>query len=112
MIKVNVLGRTVKDVELKEGKTQSGEDYKMGKICIACETVNSSKEKNDVIYFETIVNGKKADFFAKYLKKGARVLISGDLVFDKYTLNQKEYQTNLIKNADIHIIDFSENENK
>lgn len=75
MNKILLIGRIVKDLELKESKT----------ICFSNFTLAVNRMEKDVADFISCVAfGKTAENMAKYLGKGRQVAIEGHLQVDKW----------------------------
>lgn len=77
MNKVIMLGRLVKDVELKQSKAGKG----FANFSIA---VNRAFEKDKADFFQCMVFGKTAEYLDKYASKGSQVLIEGSVQIDEY----------------------------
>lgn len=74
MNKVILLGRLVKDVELK--KVQ---DLSIGEASLA---VNG--KDGEAIFIDLVSFGKLAENLAKFFRKGSRILIEGELKQDRF----------------------------
>jgi single-strand DNA-binding protein len=71
---VNIIGRLVRDIDLKYIKTGSA----VVAFTIANNRTNKEK-KEDVSYFDCVAWGNQAEIIAKYLKKGRRLGVEGRL---------------------------------
>lgn len=78
MNNVNLIGNVTRDFELKT--SASGADYVNFSIGI---TRSRQRDRTDFINITAF--GKTAEICAKYLNKGSRVGITGELQTDKYT---------------------------
>lgn len=95
MNKVNIIGRTVKDVELRY--TQSGKAVATGTIAVPRSFKNENGEiESDFIPF--VIWGKQAETFANFVTKGNLVGISGSIQTRNYENNngQRVYVTEII----------------
>ena len=75
---VNMSGRLTRDIELKYLPSQTA----VAEAGIACN--RKYKDKDQTCFCEITVMGKQAEVFAKYLKKGDPVIISGRLELDQW----------------------------
>ena len=76
------IGRLTKEVELNH--STSGTAYLTNSI--ACERKFSKENKSD--FFNIKVFGKTAEAMAKYLRKGSKILVEGNLQNDEYTTKE------------------------
>ena len=104
MNKITVVGRLTREVELKDVN---------GRQCASFGVASQNKQKNketgryDLSNFYTVTCwGNTADVASKYLKKGNRVGVSGDLVYREYVgTDGKNHGVLEINNADIDLIE-------
>lgn len=103
MNKITVIGRLTRDVELKDFNGRNVASFGVA-------SQNKRKDKDTGEYgsnFYTVsVWGASADVAARYLKKGNRVGVSGDLVYREYVGNDgKNHGILEINNAEIDLIE-------
>lgn len=77
MNKVFLIGNICNDLELKDGN-----GYSMLKINLACDTTNSKGEKITE-FVNCIAWNKTAETMSKYLEKGRKIAIEGNLRVNK-----------------------------
>lgn len=107
--KITVIGRLTRDVEIKDFN---------GRNCASFGVAaqNKHKDKNtgkyDTNFYTVTAWGATADIASKYLKKGNRVGVTGDLIYREYvgTNDGKNHGVLEINNADIDLIETA-NEN-
>lgn len=100
MNKVELMGRLVKDIELKKGKN----DNIYGTFTLAV----GRKESKDVTDFiDCVAFGKLAETISKYTEKGNRLIVTGSLHFDTYTDKEGKNRNivSIIVN-DFYFVDF------
>lgn len=103
MNKIYVYGRLTRDVELKEVN---------GRNCASFGVAAQNKHKNkdtgnyDSNFYTVTAWGQAADIASRYLKKGQRVTVAGDLVIRDYigTDNQKHTIVE-INNAELDLVE-------
>jgi len=103
MNKITVIGRLTRDVELKDFNGRNVASFGVA-------SQNKRKDKDTGEYgsnFYTVsVWGASADVAARYLKKGNRVGVSGDLIYREYVGNDgKTHGVLEINNADIDLVE-------
>lgn len=101
MNNINIIGRIATDLELKESK---------GKIYIKFNLAVPRENKKDITdFFPCVSFGKMAELIKKYLNKGNRIAINGQLISSQY-----EYKGEKRKSFEILIenIDFIESAKK
>ena len=103
MNKITVIGRLTRDVETKDFNGR-----KCATFGVASQNKRKDKDSNEygTNFYTVSVWGVTADVAAKYLKKGNRVGVSGDLIVRDYvgTDNQKHTVVE-INNAEIDLIE-------
>lgn len=77
MNKVELMGRLVKDIELKKGKN----DNVYGVFTLA---VNRKENKEIADFIDCVAFGKLAEIISEYTEKGNRIIVTGSLHFDRY----------------------------
>ncbi|MBE7054413.1 MAG: single-stranded DNA-binding protein [Ruminococcaceae bacterium] len=88
MNKVILIGRTTKDIELK------GDETKVANFTLAVIR-NVNKEVTDFI--PCVAFNHKAEILEKYVKKGNKVAIQGNIQISKYEKDGKtEYNTQVV----------------
>lgn len=78
MNKIIVMGRLTKDPETVA--TQSGTS--LARYTVAVDRKYKKEGSQSTDFFNCTSFGKQADFVAKYLKKGVKVVISGEMLLD------------------------------
>lgn len=78
MNKIIVMGRLTKDPETVA--TQSGAS--LARYTVAVDRKYKKEGSQSTDFFNCTSFGKQADFVAKYLKKGVKVVISGEMLLD------------------------------
>lgn len=78
MNKIIVMGRLTKDPET--GATQGGTSFARYTVAVDRKYKREGAQSTD--FFNCTSFGKQADFVAKYLKKGVKVVISGEMLLD------------------------------
>ena len=103
MNKITTIGRLTRDVELKEVS---------GRKCASFGVASQNKRRNkDTNQYETNFYtvtcwGATAEVASKYLKKGQRVGVSGDLIYREYVgTDGKNHGVLEINNAEIDLIE-------
>lgn len=85
MNKVILLGRLVRDIELRYTQSQMA----IGKTAIAVTrkyTLNGEK-REETCFIDITFFGKQAEIANQYLGKGSKLLVEGRLKFDQWTDN-------------------------
>ena len=82
MNKIILLGNLTKDPDARY--TQNGKAMVRTSIAITSSFKNAAGERQ-TDFFNLLAWGKTAEFFAKYLKKGSRILVEGRLQNNHYT---------------------------
>ena len=99
---ITVIGNLTKDV--KQGKTKNGSD-------VTTFNVASANSMNGTNFYAVNVYGAFGDTCAKYLGKGSKVCVNGDLIISTYDANGKVY-TNIVINAkDVFFLSTKEPQN-
>lgn len=90
MNKVFLIGRIVKDLELKKIKSDSS-------VCEFTLAVNRDKENADFI--NCVVWNKQAENLSKYHSKGSLIAVLGEIRTEQYEIkDQKKYKTYVLVN--------------
>ena len=110
MNKILMLGRLVRDVELRF-VPNSG--TAVAKFTIAVNRDFKKQGEPDADFFNCVCFGKIAENTAKYVNKGCRVLVEGNLKTGSYENKegQKIYTTDIICNK-VEFVDFMKEEAK
>lgn len=106
MNKIELIGRLVKDIEVK--KSKNGNDF--GTFTLAVQR-KSNKEITD--FFDCVVFGNLIEVLQKYTSKGLRLLVEGELqinTFEDKEGNKK--QSNSVVVNDFYFVDFNQNVNE
>lgn len=88
MNKIELMGRLVKEIEIKQSK--SGNNY--GTFTLA---VPNKENKEETYFINCIAFSNIADTISKYTEKGNRLIVEGNLKFDKYTDKDGINRTNI-----------------
>lgn len=108
MNKTILLGRLVKDVELKELQSKAGEAFKIAELSLA---INHSKEETSFVDIKAF--GRQAELAEKMLAKGKRVLIEGGLKQETFMTKEGQNRSKMVINLHrFDIIDFKDSEEK
>ena len=103
MNKITVIGRLTRDVELKDFNGRN-----VASFGVASQNKHKNKEtgKYDSNFYTVSAWGQTADIASRYLKKGHRVGVSGDLIYREYVGNDgKSHGVLEINNAEIDLIE-------
>ena len=102
-----LMGRTTKELELGH-TTAGGRDIVYTNFTIAVEDryKKPGQDKVDVSFFRVSAFGPQAEFAAKYVAKGTRIVVIGSLKQDDYTNKEgQKVQSVKISASDIQIAD-------
>ena len=103
MNRITVIGRMASDVEVKDFNGRN-----VANFSVAAQNKNKDKQTNQygTNFYRVSAWGQAADIASKYLKKGHRVGISGDLVIRDYVGSDNVKHTSVeINNAEIDLIE-------
>lgn len=103
MNKITVIGRLTRDVELKDFNGRN-----VASFGVASQNKHKNKEtgRYDSNFYTVSAWGQTADIASRYLKKGHRVGVSGDLIYREYVGNDgKSHGVLEINNAEIDLIE-------
>lgn len=106
MNKITVYGRVSTDVETKEVGGRNVANFN-----VAAQNKNKIGEENGkpkygTNFYRVSAWGQNADTASKFLKKGHRVTVSGDLVIREYVGNDQLKHTVVeINNADVELVE-------
>lgn len=106
MNKISVVGRVSQDVEVKEFNGRNVANFN-----VAAQNKNKVKEENGkpvygTNFYRVSAWGQAADTASKFLKKGHRVGIVGDLIIREYVGNDGIKHTAVeINNAEVELIE-------
>ena len=101
MNSIIIMGRLTKDTET--GSSQSGNTY--ARFSIAVDRRFKKEGEQDADFFNCSAFGKKAEFVEKYMKKGTKVVISGEMRMDRVT---KDGKTTTYPKVMVNDIEFAE----
>ena len=108
MNKVILMGRLTRDPDVRYSTGDNS--MAIGKFSIAVDRrFKKSGDEQTADFFNCTAFGKTGEFVEKYLRKGTKVLVEGELRNDNYTNKngEKVYSTNIIANS----IEFAESKN-
>lgn len=93
MNKVTLIGRMVKDVEVRY--SQGENSTAIARFTVACDRRGKDKEAD---FINCLAFGKSAEFIGKYFSKGNRIGINGRIQTGSYTNKdgQKVYTTDVV----------------
>ena len=103
MNRITVIGRMASDVEVKDFNGRN-----VANFSVAAQNKNKDKQTGQygTNFYRVSAWGQAADIASKYLKKGHRVGISGDLVIRDYIGSDNVKHTSVeINNAEIDLIE-------
>lgn len=89
MNKSILLGRLVKDPDIRYTQTQSGE-LAIANFRIAVNRKYAKENGPNADFFTCTAFGKKAEFVSNYFAKGAKIAVEGRMENDNYENNQGE----------------------
>ena len=90
---VILMGRLTKDPEIR---ISQGGDVTIGSFSIA---VDRRLKKDVTDFFNCVTFNKNAEFAEKYLRKGTKIVVKGEIQIDKYEKDGvTKYATNIIAN--------------
>lgn len=101
MNSIIIMGRLTKDPET--GSSQNGNTY--ARFSIAVDRRYKKDGEQDADFFNCSAFGKKAEFVEKYMKKGTKVVISGEMRMDRVT---KDGKTTTYPKVMVNDIEFAE----
>lgn len=96
MNKVIMMGRLTKDPEVRYGKGEN--QTAVASFGLAVDRRFKREGDPEADFFDCVSFGKQGEFVGKYLKKGTKVAIEGELRNDNYTNKdgQKVYRVRII----------------
>lgn len=106
MNKIFVYGRVSTDVETRENNGRNVANFN-----VAAQNKNKIGEENGkpkygTNFYRVSAWGQNADTASRFLKKGNRVTVSGDLVIREYVGNDQLKHTSVeINNADVELVE-------
>jgi single-strand DNA-binding protein len=97
MNKVLMMGRLTRDPEVR----YSNEGNAVSKFSLAVDRRYKREGQPDADFFNCVAFGKTAEFTEKYLKKGTKVVLEGELQNNNYTNKdgQKVYGMQIVVNS-------------
>jgi len=90
--RVIVVGRLVRDVELK----RTNNNMYIVQFSIANESYSKSRKEKVAYFFDCVCFGSNAENFVKYVKKGSLIALDGHLTQENYT-NRKGQNVSRVK---------------
>lgn len=95
---VSLIGRLTKDVEVRVAKTQKGEDMTISRFSLA---VDRKGKDAGADFINCVAFGKNGEFAEKYLAKGLKIGIVGEIRTGSYDGKdgKKVYTTDVIVNS-------------
>lgn len=103
MNRITVIGRMASDVEVKDFNGRN-----VANFSVAAQNKNKDRQTNQygTNFYRVSAWGQAADIASRFLKKGHRVGISGDLVIRDYVGSDNVKHTSVeINNAEIDLIE-------
>ena len=106
MNKVIMMGRLTRDPEVRYG---GASNTAIAKFSLAVDRRRKGDGQPTADFFNCTAFGKTGEFVEKYIKKGTKILLEGEIQNDNYTNKegQKVYGFNIIANN----IEFAESKN-
>jgi single-strand DNA-binding protein len=97
MNKVIMMGRLTRDPEVR----YSSEGNAVSKFSLAVDRRYKREGQPDADFFNCVAFGKTAEFTEKYLKKGTKVVLDGELQNNNYTNKegQRVYGMQIVVNS-------------
>lgn len=98
MNKVILMGRLTRDPEIRW--TAEQESRAIGRFSLAVDRRTKREGQPDADFFNCTTFGRQAEFTEKYLKKGVKVVVVGELHNDNYTDKdgKQQYSVQIIVN--------------
>lgn len=106
MNKVILMGRLTRDPEVRYGGSNNGA---IARFSIAVDRRFKREGQPEADFFNCTAFGRTGEFVEKYLRKGTKVVLDGEVQNDNYTNKegQKVYGTQIIVNQ----LEFAESKN-
>jgi single-strand DNA-binding protein len=106
MNKVIMMGRLTRDPEVR----YSSEGNAVSKFSLAVDRRYKREGQPDADFFNCVAFGKTAEFTEKYLKKGTKVVLDGELQNNNYTNKegQRVYGIQIVVNS----LEFAESKSR
>lgn len=101
MNSIHIMGRLVKDPEVSS--STSGTTY--ARYTVAVDRKYKKEGQQSADFFPCVSFGKQAEFVEKYLKKGTKVVITGEMALDTV---KKDGQTSTYPKVMVSEIEFAE----
>jgi len=93
---VILMGRLTKDPEIR---ISQGGDVTIGSFSIAVDRRLKKDGKPNADFFNCVTFNKNAEFAEKYLRKGTKIVVEGEIQIDKYEKDGvTKYATKIIAN--------------
>lgn len=105
MNSIHIVGRLTKDPEI----TSSANGTTYARYTVAVDRKYKKEGEQEADFFPCISFGKQAEFVEKYLKKGTKVIITGEMLLDMSNKDGKVFTYPKIKVSEI---EFAESKNK
>ena len=105
MNKIILMGRLVRDPEVRYGASGNN----VTSFSIAVERRFKREGQPDADFFNCVTFGKTGEFVSKYLKKGTKVAVEGEMQNNNYT--NKEGQTVYGFQVAVNQVEFAESKN-
>ena len=103
MNKISVYGRMTRDVELKDVNGRNAASFG-----VAAQNKRKKQDGSgyDTNFYNVTAWGQAADVASKYLKKGQRIAVSGDLIYREYVGSDgKNHGVLEINNAEFDLVE-------
>ena len=97
MNKVTLSGRLTRDPEIMTYNSRNG-DTALAKYTLAVQRSYSKDSKQDADFIRCIAFGKRAEFVEKYLGKGVKIIVCGEIRIGSYedAEGPRHYTTDII----------------
>jgi len=98
MNKVIMMGRLVRDPEVRYTQSRNGEHMAVARFTLAVDRRFAKDGETSADFFTCTAFGKLGEFAEKYLKKGTKIALTGRIQNDNYTNKngEKVYSTQIM----------------
>lgn len=102
MNKAILMGRLIRDPEVRYSQGQNGEQMAIARYTLAVDRkTKKAGDQQTADFINCVAFGKSAEFAEKYLKQGTKMVVEGHIQTGSYTNKdgQKVYTTDIIVDA-------------
>ena len=86
--KVFLIGRLTRDPELRY--TPTGQSVASVRMAVNREYMSKEEKKEDPLFINLVIWGKRAEVWAEYLKKGSLIFVEGRLQYRQWETQDNE----------------------